>query len=854
MRRVIVQIAFSCCFLSAALIPPSCPAQSQHRAAPQPATVSQGDQTSSISTASNPPQYEDSGLANQMNDAQTSPNAYENTIGLNFVKHLASDQLTIWTSPARLRLSDADWLLPLATATGILLATDSDVSRHLSNSKTRLKYSSDFSNAGVDSLVAIGGGMYVWGHITHEEHKRETGLLAGEAAIDALAVTYAAKYAFGRERPLQDNYHGNFFEGGGSFPSEHSAAAWAIASVIAHEYPGPVPTVVSYGLAAAISASRITAKQHFPSDVLVGAAIGWLTAEEVYRHHHNPDLGGRDWQTYGESVDEEPGLKSTSVASPYVELDSWIYPAIERLAAMGYIHSEYLDIRPWTRLQCADFVDEAGDAIASEGGAPEFVNDLYMALVREFKGDLAASGEGGPFSARVESIYSDVTGINGPPLNDSDHFGQTIVDNFGRPYEEGLNAYDGFSAYATAGRFAVYVRGEYQAAPSAPAYSLPIRQAIATADDNPLQPPVPIPITSQFQLLDTYFTADYADWNFSFGKQSLWWGPGDEGSLILSDNAEPMYMFRMTPEKPFEVPLLSRVLGPFETDFFVGKLSGNQFPPRPIIHGENISFKPTRNLEVGFSRLVELGGVGRPLTAGAIWNSYVSVKSSVNYRANRNPGKRTGGFDCAYRVPFVRSGLTIYAASLSPDDVTPLANPPRAAWNSGIYMPRFAGLSRLDLRVEGGYTDPVTPRSNDGEYVYWDLYYHDLSVNNNNLIGSWMGREGKGIRAISTYSFSARNNIQFGYRHAKVAKDFIPSGETIDDGSVTVNWWPRTFMNVSASVQYEKWLAPLLAPGPQTNWTSSFEISFWPPAWRRGSSQPGDALDTSTMDPSSYAQ
>jgi membrane-associated phospholipid phosphatase len=822
MSRRSLDMSLACCFLAAVVFSPvPCWGQMQEKPSSSEASAEKNSSESGASVSD-----EDQYPVTEMSDTQTSSNDYENTIGANFVKHLASDQWTIWTSSARLRFSDIDWLLPLGTATGTLFATDSDVSRHLSNSPSLLKHSTDFSNYGLGAMVAAGGGLYLWGHFTHEEHKRETGLLASEAAIDALAVDYALKYSLGRERPLQDNYRGGFFQGGGSFPSEHSAAAWAIAGVIAHEYPGTLPTALSYGVAAAISASRISSKQHFPSDVPIGSAIGWLTAEEVYRHHHDPDLGGRDWQTYQEAIDEGPGRKSNSVGSPYVELDSWIYPAIERLAAMGYIHSAYLGVRSWTRLECADLVEEAGDEIRAEGPASESANELYMTLAQEFSGDIAASGEGGPPSASVESVYSHVTGIDGPPLNDSDHFGQTIVDDFGRPYEQGLNTYDGFSGYATAGRFVAYLRGEYQAAPSASAYSLPVREAIATADLNPLQPPVPISSTSQFRLLDTYFTADYADWSLSLGKQSLWWGPGDGSALILSDNAEPIYMFRMTPEKAFEVPLLSRVLGPFKTDFFVGKLSGNQFPPRPVIHGENVSFKPTRNLEIGFSRLVEFGGVGRPLTAGAVWNSYVSVKSSVNYRASANPGKRTSGFDVSYRVPFVQSGLTIYTESLAADDVVPLANPPRTAWNSGIYLPRFAGLAKLDLRVEGGYTDPVTPRSNDGKYVYWDIYYHNLSVNKNNLIGSWLGREGKGVRVMTTYSFSARNNIQFGYRQAKVAKDFIPSGETINDASVTANWSPSSFMHLSASLQCEKWLAPLLATGPQTNWTSEFEIDF----------------------------
>jgi membrane-associated phospholipid phosphatase len=786
-------------------------------------------------------------LLTRANDSQAA-SAHENQVGLDLLKNLVSDQATIWSSPARLKLADADWLLPLGVTTGILFATDAEVSRHLSNSPSVIHRSQSFSQYGLGSFAAASAGLYMWGHVAHEEHKRETGLLAIEAAMNSLAVDYALKYSLGRERPLVDNYRGRFFQGGGSFPSEHSAAVWSMASVIAHEYPGTLPTVLSYGLATAVTMSRVGSKEHFPSDVLIGSAIGWFVGEEVYRHHHNPELAGRTWETYSEIREDEPGQQSHAVASPYVELDSWIYPAIERLAALGHIPSDYLGIRPWTRLECAQMVDEAGDSLRTAEGTSDEASKLYEALQKEFSADLSGSAVGGPATWELESLYSRFTGIDGLPLADSDHFGQTIYGDSGRPYREGFNSYQGVSTYGTIGRFAIYVRGEYQHAPSAAAYALPVRQAIAVADDNPLQPAVPINTTDQFTLLDTYLTTKFYNWNFSFGKQSLWWGPEDLGALILSDNAAPMYMFRATPEQPFEVPLLSHLLGPFKTDFFVGKLSENQFPARPVIHGEKVSFKPTHGLEIGFSRLVEFGGVGRPLTAGAVWNSFVSVKSSVNYRESRNPGKRTSGFDISYRLPFVDNGLTIYADSLAADDVVPLANPPRAAWNTGVYLPRVPLLSKLDLRVEGGYTDATTPRSSGGEYVYWDLYYHDLSLNDKNLIGTWLGREGKGIRAVSTYWLSPRNNIQFGYREAKVAKDFVPSGETINDGSIAANWWLRDVVSLSASVQYEKWVAPLLAPGPQTNWTSSVQVTFWPRNWRSEHRQTAQASTDTEAD------
>src|ERR1700722_14918723 len=216
---------------------------------------------------------------------------HENSVGIRFIEHLAQDQRAIWTSPAHLRLADADWLIPLGIGTGAMLATDTEYSKHLSNSPSRLKYSNDLSNYGLGAMAGVGAGLYLWGEMGHDEHMSETVLLLGEAAIDSFAVTYGLKYALGRQRPLTNNYQGNFFSGGDSFPSEHAAGAGSIASVIAHEYPGPLTTLLAYGAASAISASRITAKQHFPTDVLVGSAIGWFVGQYVSRKHNDPDLG-----------------------------------------------------------------------------------------------------------------------------------------------------------------------------------------------------------------------------------------------------------------------------------------------------------------------------------------------------------------------------------------------------------------------------------------------------------------------------------------------------------------------------------------------------------------------------------
>ncbi|MGA2099864.1 MAG: hypothetical protein ABSG34_02120, partial [Candidatus Sulfotelmatobacter sp.] len=147
-------------------------------------------------------------------------------------KAFLHDQIGMWTSPAHIRFSDTTWMVPLGGFAAALFVTDSDVSRHLSNTPSTLTQYRHISDYTAYSMAGGAGGLYFLGLLTHNEHQRETGFLSGEAAIDALLDVEALKYALGRQRPYQGNGTGQFLKGGASFPSEHAAGAWAIAGIV----------------------------------------------------------------------------------------------------------------------------------------------------------------------------------------------------------------------------------------------------------------------------------------------------------------------------------------------------------------------------------------------------------------------------------------------------------------------------------------------------------------------------------------------------------------------------------------------------------------------------------------------
>lgn len=752
-----------------------------------------------------------------------------------FLKHLAEDQARIWTSPFRLKPGDAEWAVPFAGITTGLIMTDRTTAFQMSR-VNRVNLSDNFANLGLATYGGAVAGFYFLGRYKNDPRKEETGLLAGEAGIDALAVGTVLKYAFERNRPLESDGKGHFFRPvSGSFYSAHSTIAWSFASVFASEYPGWATQALAYGAASAISVSRITGEKHWPSDTFVGAVTGYLIGREVYKTRHDPEIDSR---LYGEFVHTRPLWNSDNAGTTYVPLDNWIYPVLQRLMAYGLIRYGYSGMRPYTRMSVANMIEEAEYRLADAKVSASIALDVDR-LKDEFAPELNLANGLDNRRLMVESLYSRATYIAGRPLNDSYHFGQTIINDFGRPYESGFNEITGFSARAESGRFGFFVDGEYQHAPGAGPYSLAARQVISQADLIPLPSANPIPSVDRFKLLDTYASMTLFGHNIAVGKQSLWWGPDKGDAMIFSDNAEPIYMLQINRTIPLKIPLLSKLTGPFRYDFFFGKLTGHQFPPNPYMHGEKVSFKPTENLEFGFSRTAIFAGQGlTPLTLGTFWSSFSSTSTSGGTAGNfrNSPGVRHGQFDFSYRVPGLRNWLTIYSDSLVHDDISPIDAPRRAAINPGFYLSHFPGVSKLDLRVEAVNTDPPISNSISGSFIYWEVVYHDLYLNKSSLMGSWIGREGKGFQAWSTYWVSPQTKIQFQYRNAKVAKDFIPEGETQNSYALQTTFRFSPEWEFQSTFQYERWKAPVLAAGLESDFTSSIGLTYWPKHWRITSS------------------
>jgi len=529
------------------------------------------------------------------------------------------------------------------------------------------------------------------------------------------------------------------------------------------------------------------------------------------------------------------------LGSPYIPLDSWMYTSLTRLYSLGYLDTAFLGLRPWTRSSVIHMLEETAAQLedAPEGPATDEAQDLYETLWHELNVDAEGPCFGHRGQFRLESGYTVARGITGTPLHDSYHLGETITNDYGRPYENGFDSYSGVSGYATAGIFTLYARGEFQYAPSATGYSQGLFQELSTLDNipfatNPRQATIPLgPIGSQtnMRLMEGYVSAHVIGHEISFGKMDEWMGPAKGGGYGYSNNAENIYSFRINRVEPLRIPLLSRVTGPFRYDFMVGSLKGHTFYNDPWVHAEKISFKPTPNVEIGFERTVIWGGKGHvPITIHSFLKSFFSFQNVTNaVKTSRNdPGARFGAFDANYRLPYLRNWLTFILDSEAHDDVSPISAPRRAAFRTGLYLSHVPGVPKLDLRVETAMDDQSTTRSLHGQFTYYEGEQPQGYTNKGQIFGDWMGREAKGGQAWVTYHLSGNEWIQASWRGQKAAKDFIAGGTTINDFSAQVVKRIGHDFEVNGNFSYEGYLAPIYLSGKQTVTTTSVQLTWYP--------------------------
>lgn len=481
------------------------------------------------------------------------------------------------------------------------------------------------------------------------------------------------------------------------------------------------------------------------------------------------------------------GSNAHAISSVNVPLDNWAYGAIEKLSGFGLIFSDIQGTRPFTRMEVARLVHEAlQEQEKRQEKTPSLVEYFFDKFKKEYREELEVWSVGRSIHERaylkpideVQARYVYVDGkprefkgyeTSGPKL-DATEGTPMVYNNEGVVYGENHNFSFQFSTVlGYKDFFSAYVQPIVLFSEN--------RGNLDNVDD------------ASIDLLKGYGKLSLCNVDIQFGRDSMWWGRARHGEMILTNNAVPLDMVKVTNSTPSLLPWYFSYLGPFKYTFFLSRLE--DFTVNALVEGQGrvlrqtevgfggvrLNFKPTPNIEIGMSNTFIFGGEGIPsLTIGDIFLLFGFQGASSSQKANQ-----LAALDFRFKLPFLRnaelygeyagedSGGLEYWEELILGDVGYLV---------GIYFPRLTDDGRTDLRVEyanNSHRVDSTPGVWYGNAIFRSGYTHDRMIMGHHMDGD---AEDLFVR-VTRY---LRNDLVVGLDY-----DFMQRGKSLNPVQEKVN-------------------------------------------------------------------
>lgn len=399
--------------------------------------------------------------------------------------------------------------------------------------------------------------------------------------------------------------------------------------------------------------------------------------------------------------------------SSQLPLDSWVYPALDKLEGLGLIDSSLKGNRPYTRLEAARLAAAAQDQL--DVTTLPVADELLVELRRELAPELAELG-------------GTMTGGYLRPLRDlrfvhAWHEGEesAILGTNARQFaldrnRQGIDFADGHSGLLSLESEARLSKWLLVAA----------RPQVLLRETNK---------DAELELLDGRVALGLGPIEFSFGRQSLWWGQGRNGTLLLSNNAQPLDMLRITNPSPLRLPWIFKYLGPLRFDVFWSQLEGDRVVPDPYFSGVRLNFKPLSWLEIGGGRTTIFGGEGRPDVG---LSEFLTILTGKNLSGREDTSNQLAGIDARVTLPFLWQA-EFYSELAGEDEAGAFIS--KHALLAGLFLPRIEPSGRLALRIE--YTDLAF--NGAGPVWYRHSQYRSGYTYQGRLLGHHQGGDSRGL-------------------------------------------------------------------------------------------------------------
>ncbi|MCK4645328.1 MAG: phosphatase PAP2 family protein [Candidatus Aminicenantes bacterium] len=228
-------------------------------------------------------------FSSQQNSLFAQNDSKKDKLSKEFFLSCKDDFLEVLVSPKEWR---GKTLLKFSAIVGaglLLYALDGDIHRWSQDNQSPLsedffKFITHFGDGYV--LLGLMTALYASGEVFHRNSLRKTALLSLESWLTAGVIVRGIKIVSGRARPWTGESSHSFHPLSlrsrfNSFPSGHASSAFAVATVIAEQSEKAYIDILAYSIASLVAVSRVHIDKHWPSDILIGSAIGYFVAEKI---------------------------------------------------------------------------------------------------------------------------------------------------------------------------------------------------------------------------------------------------------------------------------------------------------------------------------------------------------------------------------------------------------------------------------------------------------------------------------------------------------------------------------------------------------------------------------------------
>jgi hypothetical protein len=383
-----------------------------------------------------------------------------------------------------------------------------------------------------------------------------------------------------------------------------------------------------------------------------------------------------------------PFFSAQAASSTNVPLDNEIYRDMEFWAAEGLIQSQLSSIKPFARSEVGKQIVRALDKCAAMETPTATCKNIQAHYAKLFKAEIAEArsdeNASDTFLKPVDSASVSYRYLSGP---------FSIYNNEGIHYNDGQNAMIQLQSSARLwNAFSFYVQ---------PLFLYNQHSIIDEEGSN-----------TEVRLHKGYAKLNLFNLELEVGRDSMWWGPGYHGALLISNNAHPFDMIKLSNPEPVLLPWLFSYLGPVQFNLFFSQLNderqGSELS-NPFLYGLRLGVKPHPYLELGASQLVEFGGPGRrDLSFSDI---ITTLYSNTNRDGLATDSNSEFAVDFALTIPntekyiFLADGIKAYCEVGAEDSGNP---PDRRAYVAGLALFKPISLQRAVLRAEYAIMSPYS--------------------------------------------------------------------------------------------------------------------------------------------------